>query len=173
MSDLTRLGSAMCWIQWDVFDELLDPIHLGLAMCWPKAKCAWWFTRTNMFGFSCGLNLRQYRFENSSSPSLLGSTTFQTLWVYRSSKTYVRTMSFLLWLLHEWLMLDIIISLYLFRKMSTPPIRLETLLNYISTKMTLDNYDGLINPREHVQNIQSKLELVVNLYVSMVHYLLH
>jgi hypothetical protein len=70
-------------------------------------------------------------------------------------------------------MLDIIISLYLFRKMSTPPIRLETLLNYISTKMTLDNYDGLIDPREHVQNIQSKLELVVNLYVSMVHYLLH
>lgn len=27
--------------------------------------------------------------------------------------------------------------------------------------MTLDNYDDLVDPREHVQNIQSNLELVI------------
>jgi hypothetical protein len=33
--------------------------------------------------------------------------------------------------------------------------------DYISTKMTLDNYNDLVDPREHVQNIQSNLELVI------------
>jgi hypothetical protein len=32
--------------------------------------------------------------------------------------------------------------------------------NYISTKMTLDNYDGLVD-QKHAQNIQSSLELVI------------
>lgn len=33
--------------------------------------------------------------------------------------------------------------------------------DYIATKMYLDNYDGLTDPREHVQNICSNLELVI------------
>lgn len=33
--------------------------------------------------------------------------------------------------------------------------------NYISTKMTLDNYDGHINLKKHVQNVRSNLEMVI------------
>lgn len=32
---------------------------------------------------------------------------------------------------------------------------------YISIKMTLNNYDGLANPREHVQNIHNNIKLVI------------
>jgi hypothetical protein len=32
---------------------------------------------------------------------------------------------------------------------------------YVSIKMTLDNYDGLVDPREHVQNMRSNLVLVI------------
>jgi hypothetical protein len=28
-------------------------------------------------------------------------------------------------------------------------------------KTSLDNYDGLVDPREHVQNIRSSLELII------------
>jgi len=33
--------------------------------------------------------------------------------------------------------------------------------DYIATKMYLDNYDGLTGPREHVQNICSNMEIVI------------
>jgi len=33
--------------------------------------------------------------------------------------------------------------------------------DYISINMSLDNYDGLVDLREHVQNMHSSLELVV------------
>jgi hypothetical protein len=33
--------------------------------------------------------------------------------------------------------------------------------DYIATKMTLDNYNRLTNPREHVQNVHNSLELVI------------
>jgi hypothetical protein len=33
--------------------------------------------------------------------------------------------------------------------------------DYLATKKTLDNYDGLTDPREHVQNIYNSLKLVV------------
>jgi len=35
------------------------------------------------------------------------------------------------------------------------------LKDYIFKKMTLDNYDELTNPREHMQNIRGNLELVI------------
>jgi hypothetical protein len=35
------------------------------------------------------------------------------------------------------------------------------LKEYISTKMTLDNYNGVADPREHVQNAHRNLELVI------------
>jgi hypothetical protein len=46
---------------------------------------------------------------------------------------------------------------------------LHTLITkkYISTKMILDNYDGLANPREHVQNVRNNLELVIQDIDSM------
>jgi hypothetical protein len=33
--------------------------------------------------------------------------------------------------------------------------------DHIFTKMTLNNYDGLTDPREYVQNVQNSLELVI------------
>ena len=33
---------------------------------------------------------------------------------------------------------------------------------YLSAKMNLDSYDGLTNPREHIQNIKGSLELVIH-----------
>jgi hypothetical protein len=33
--------------------------------------------------------------------------------------------------------------------------------DYLTTKMALNNYDGLIDPREHIQNVHDNLELVV------------
>jgi hypothetical protein len=40
---------------------------------------------------------------------------------------------------------------------------LHTLISmkYISKNMTLDNYDGLTDPWEHVQNMHNSLELVI------------
>jgi len=37
----------------------------------------------------------------------------------------------------------------------------HVLKDYISKKMTLDNYDELANPWEHIQNMHSNLELVI------------
>jgi len=33
---------------------------------------------------------------------------------------------------------------------------------YISAKMNLDNYDGLTDPREHIQYMRESLELVIH-----------
>jgi hypothetical protein len=35
------------------------------------------------------------------------------------------------------------------------------LKDYISTKMTLDNYNGVTDPRKHVQNAHRNLELAI------------
>lgn len=35
------------------------------------------------------------------------------------------------------------------------------LLDYISAKVNLDNYKGLIDLQEHIQNVRSLLELVI------------
>jgi len=32
---------------------------------------------------------------------------------------------------------------------------------YISMKTSLDNYDGLVDPRKHVQNVHSSLDLII------------
>jgi hypothetical protein len=32
---------------------------------------------------------------------------------------------------------------------------------YLSAKMNMDKYDGLTNPREHIQNVRGSLELVI------------
>jgi hypothetical protein len=34
-------------------------------------------------------------------------------------------------------------------------------IDYIPTKITLNNYDGLTDPREHIQNVRNSLELVI------------
>jgi hypothetical protein len=33
---------------------------------------------------------------------------------------------------------------------------------YLSAKMNLDKYDGLTDPREHIQNVRGSLELVIH-----------
>jgi len=35
-------------------------------------------------------------------------------------------------------------------------------MEYLSAKMSLDKYDGLIDPREHIQNVRGNLELVIH-----------
>jgi hypothetical protein len=37
----------------------------------------------------------------------------------------------------------------------------QFLEDYFSMKISLDNYDGLANLREHVQNMHSSLELII------------
>jgi hypothetical protein len=44
--------------------------------------------------------------------------------------------------------------------MSRQLLRTRIPNNYISTKMTLDNYDGLTD-QKHAQNIQSSLQLII------------
>jgi len=34
-------------------------------------------------------------------------------------------------------------------------------IDYIPTQITLNNYDGLTDPKEHIQNVRSSLELVI------------
>jgi len=39
--------------------------------------------------------------------------------------------------------------------------------NYFSMNMNLDNYDSLADPREHMQNIRSSLDLIIQDHDSM------
>ena len=51
--------------------------------------------------------------------------------------------------------------------MSKHILNTRILKDYFSMNISLENYDGLTNPREHVKNIHSSLELIIQDHDSM------
>ena len=58
--------------------------------------------------------------------------------------------------------LTTIISLYFINIYKARYLKAKIPKEYLSTKMSLDTYDELTNPREHLQNVRGSLELVIH-----------